>query len=135
MTEYYGLDRIRPELRGCMVTVSMIKEQYSMAMPSRTQGITFGSDGTMFVSRSYRTKPSQSGYVSQIRTYRPSYGSASSTGKIKKNAMIVKNAMPPKVEGMAIYGSYMYTVFSSCQYSSCKYPVDRVIALKTTKLV
>lgn len=116
-------------------TVPFLTEQYSMAMPSRTQGITFGSDGTMFVSRSYRTKPSQSGYVSQIRTYRPSYGSASSTGKIKKNAMIVKNAMPPKVEGMAIYGSYMYTVFSSCQYSSCKYPVDRVIALKTTKLV
>lgn len=116
-------------------TTPFLTEQYSMAMPSRTQGITFGSDGTMFVSRSYRNKPSQSGYVSHIRTYRPSYGSASSTGKIKKNTMIVKNAMPPKAEGMAVYGSYMYTVFSSCQYSSCKYPVDRVIALKTSKLV
>ena len=116
-------------------TIPFLTEQYSMAMPSRTQGITFNADGTMFVTRSYRVKTTQSGYISQIRTYQPSYGSASKTGKIKKNTMLAKNAMPPKVEGMAIYGSYMYTVFSSCQYSNCKYPVDRVIALKTSKLL
>ena len=38
-------------------------------------------------------------------------------------------------KGVAIYGTYSYVLFSSSCYTSCKYPVDRVLALKTTKLL
>lgn len=116
-------------------TTPSLTQRYSMAMLSRTQGITFQSDGTMLLTRSYRNKTTQSGYVSQIRSYRPSFNSASATGKIKKNAVVAKNTMPPKAEGITIYGTYTYVAFSSGAYSSCKYPVDRVIALKTNKLL
>lgn len=43
--------------------------------------------------------------------------------------------MPPMVKGAAIYGTYTYALFSSSYYKSCKYPVDRVIAMKESKLV
>lgn len=112
-----------------------LTQRYFMAVPSRTQGITFNADGTLILSRSYRTKLTQSGYISQIRTYMPSYGNVSATGKILKNTALATTKMPPKVEGMAVYGTYTYTLFSSCQCSTCKYPVDRVIALKTSRLV
>lgn len=112
-----------------------LTRKYSMVMPSRTQGLTFNSDGTMIVTRSYRTKSSLSGYVSQVRTYVPSYGSADANGKILKNNALAVSKMPPLVEGVAVYGSYTYAVFSSSHYGSCKYPVDRVLALKTAKLI
>ena len=112
-----------------------LSKTYQMSVPSKTQGFTFTTDGAMILSRSYRTKKSKSGYVSQIRTYSPSYGNVGANGKILKNSVLKKTTMPPKVEGMAVYGSYTYTVFSSGCYSSCKYPVDRVIALKTSKLI
>lgn len=116
-------------------TAPSLSQTYTMTVPSKTQGITFNTDGTMILSRSYRTKKSKSGYISQIRTYLPSYGSAGSDGKILKNSALAITTMPPLVEGMAVYGSYTYTVFSSSHYSGCKYPVDRVIALKTSKLI
>lgn len=116
-------------------SVPALTEKYSMAMPSRTQGIVFRKSGTMIITRSYRASTTKSGYISQIRTYKPSYANVSAAGKIKKNKAVAKNAMPPQVEGVAIYGSYTYTLFSSSASASCKYPVDRVIALKTSKLV
>lgn len=107
----------------------------TMAVPSKTQGITFDSDGTMILTRSYRTKKAKSGYISQMRTYKPSYNATSSTGKILKNAALKVTTLPPMAEGVAIYGTYTYTLFSSSYYKSCKYPVDRVLALKTNKLI
>lgn len=120
---------------GNKTTVPSLTQRYSMAVPSRSRGITFDADGTLILSRSYRTKLTQSGYISQIRTYMPSYSNVSATGKILKNTALSITKMPPKVEGMAVYGTYTYTLFSSCQCSTCKYPVDRVIALKTSKLI
>ena len=52
-----------------------------------------------------------------------------------KNAALKVTTMPPMVEGLAVYGTYTYALFSSGYYTSCKYPVDRVIAMKTSKLV
>lgn len=89
----------------------------------------------MILSRSYRTKKSKSGYISQIRTYKPSFGAPKSSGKVLKNAALKVTTMPPMVEGLAVYGTYTYALFSSSYYTSCKYPVDRVIAMKTSKLV
>lgn len=116
-------------------TAPSLSQTYTMTVPSKTQGITFNSDGTMILSRSYRTKKSKSGYISQIRSYLPSYGNAGTSGKVLKNSALAITTMPPLVEGLAVYGSYTYAVFSSTHYSGCKYPVDRVIALKTSKLI
>ena len=116
-------------------TAPTLSQAYTVQTPSKTQGITFGTDGTLILTRSYRTKKAKSGYISQIRTYKPGYANASTGGKVLKNSALAVTKMPPKVEGVAIYGTYTYALFSSSCYSSCKYPVDRVIALKTNKLI
>lgn len=112
-----------------------LEPAYTMSVPSKTQGITFSSDGTMILTRSYRTKKSKSGYISQMRTYRPSFAQASGSGNVLKNTALKKTTLPPMSEGIAIYGTYTYVLFSSSYYKSCKYPVDRVLALKTNKLI
>lgn len=116
-------------------TLPSLTPAYTMDVPAKTQGITFDSEGTMILSRSYRTKKAKSGYISQLRTYKPSFDAPKSSGKILKNAALKVTTMPPMVEGLAVYGTYTYALFSSSYYKSCKYPVDRVIAMKTNKLV
>lgn len=115
--------------------VPSLQQSYTMAVPSKTQGITFDTDGKMILTRSYRTKKAKSGYISQIRTYYPSYTNVGTSGNILKNTALAVTTMPPMIEGVAIYGTYTYALFSSSHYSSCKYPIDRVIALKTNKLI
>lgn len=112
-------------------TTPTLTETHTMQVPAKTQGITFKSDGTMLLSRSYRTNSEKSGYLSQIRTYQPTY---TDEWKVTKNTALAVKKMPPMTEGIAVYGSYTYTLFSSSYYKSCVYPVDRVIALKTSKL-
>lgn len=116
-------------------TVPTLSAKYTMAVPAKTQGITFNSDGTLLLTRSYRTAKSKSGYISQIRTYIPSYSAVGASGNIKKNTARAVTTLPPMVEGVAVYGTYTYTLFSSTYYKSCKYPMDRVIAMKTNKLL
>lgn len=127
------------EMKGYKITekdgVPVLTTGQTMSVPSKTQGVTFDSDGTLLLTRSYRTRKSKSGYISQIRTYRPSYQTEDSDGKIKKNAATKVTTLPPMAEGVAIYGTYSYVLFSSSCYTSCKYPVDRVLALKTSKLL
>ena len=106
-----------------------------MSVPSKTQGITFDSDGTLILTRACGKNPTDSGYISQVRTYLPSYASADVTGKILKNSVRKTTKMPPKTEGVAIYGTYTYVLFSSSHFSKCNYPIDRVLALKTSKLL
>ena len=114
-------------------TIPSLIPSYTMSVPGKTQGITFNSDGTMILTRSYRTKKAKSGYISQVRTYKPSLAAAS--GKVLKNTALKVTTMPPMIEGMAVYGTYTYALFSSSYYKSCKYPVDRVLALKINKLI
>ena len=116
-------------------TSPSLSPAYTMSVPSRTQGITFDNDGTMVLTRSYRTKKAKENYISQVRTYRPSFASAGSSGKVLKNTALKVMKLPPMAEGVAIYGTYTYALFSSSYYKTCKYPVDRVLALKTNKLV
>lgn len=52
-----------------------------------------------------------------------------------KNTALKVTTLPPMAEGLAVYGTYTYALFSSSYYKSCKYPVDRVIAMKTNKLI
>ena len=116
-------------------TKPTLQQKYIMEVPSKTQGITFDTDGAMVLTRSYRTKKAKSGYISQIRTYYPSYTAPDASGKILKNTAKAVTTMPPMVQGVAISYTFTYTLFSSSYYKSCKYPVDRVIALKTKKLL
>lgn len=116
-------------------TLPSLTPAYTMDVPAKTQGITFDSEGTMILSRSYRTKKAKSGYISQLRTYKPSFDAPKSSGKVLKNAALKVTTMPPMVKGVAVYNTYTYALFSSSYYTSCKYPVDRVIAMKTNKLV
>lgn len=116
-------------------TLPSLVKTNTMQVPGKTQGITFDSDGIMILTRSYRTKKAKSGYISQVRTYKPSYHTPSVNGKILKNTALKTTTLPPMAEGVAIYGTYTYTLFSSSYYKSCKYPVDRVLALKTNKLI
>lgn len=107
---------------------------YTMSLPARTRGITFDNDGYMYLTRSNLKNPTQTGYMSQVRVFKPSLTSPTATGAIKKGAVISKTALPSKAEGVAMYGSYLYTLYASCQYSGIKYPADRVIAIKLAKL-
>lgn len=116
-------------------TLPSLAPAYTMDIPAKTQGITFDSEGTMILSRSYRTRKAKSGYISQLRTYKPSFTAPKSSGKVLKNSALKTTKMPPLVKGVAVYGTYTYALFSSSYYKTCKYPVDRVIAMKTNKLV
>lgn len=107
---------------------------YSMSIPSRTRGVTFDSEGYMYLTRSNGKNPTAAGYVSNIRTFKPSLTSPKATGAVKKGSVIKKYALPPKAEGVTFYGNYLYTLYSSCKYAACKYPVDRVIATKLSLL-
>ncbi len=115
-------------------TVPSLVSTYTMSVPAKTKGITFTSDGTMILTRSYRAKTTKSGYISQMRIYKPSLDSPKASGKVAKNSVIKKHKMPPLISGVAVYGTYTYALFSSSYYSGCAYPVDRVIALKTSKI-
>lgn len=106
----------------------------TMSMPSRTRAITFDSEGYLYLTRSSRTKLSMSGYISQVRTFAPSYSTPNAAGAIKKNKQKSTVTLPPMAKGVTIYASNLYISFSGCQYSSCKYPVDRVVAVKWSKL-
>ena len=86
------------------------------------------------MTRSYQKNSSQSGYVSQIRTYKPNLASPSKNGGIGKGSIIKKRTLPAMAEGVATYGSYVYVLYSGCKYSKCTYKVDRVIATKKAYL-
>lgn len=116
-------------------TVPGLMQTRKMAAPVKVQGIAFGSDGTLILTQSYRTNSSKSGYISRIKTYLPSYANVAEDGTVKKNAARKTSKMPPMAGGVTVYGAYTYAVFSSSYYKSCQYPVDRVIAMKTTQLV
>lgn len=120
---------------GNVSTAPTLTQTHTMSVPGKTQGITFDTDGTMILTRASGKNTTDSGYISQMRTYRPSYENAGASGKVLKNTALKVTKLPPKAEGVAIYGTYTYALFSSSHYSSCKYPVDRVVALKTNKLI
>lgn len=108
--------------------------KYSMAIPNRTKAVAFDDDGYMYLTRSSQSNNKQSGYLSQIRVYKPNFASPSSKGSVAKNAYVKKVTLPPRASGSMVYGAYLYTVFSGARYSKCSYKVDRVIAVKRANL-
>lgn len=111
-----------------------LQQIYYMAIPSRTRAISFDADGYLYVTRSSKQVSSAAGYISQVRSFRPSLSTPTKNGGIKKNALLKKTKLPEMAMGSAVYGTYLYHVFASCQYKKCTYKVDRVVAVKLTKL-
>lgn len=111
-----------------------LTSKYTMAIPSRTQGVAFDSEGYMYMTVSYRTNSSKSNYISKLYKFKPNLTSPSSTGNVLKGSKLTKLTLPPMAENICVYGSYVYTVYSGSMYTSCKYPVDRVIATKRSAL-
>jgi hypothetical protein len=119
-----------------------LKKKFYMTVPDRTQGLCF-KDGYMILSRSWNTTTTASDYISQLRVYKPSLNNPKN-GVVKKNSLLKTITMPPMVEGLTTYGSYMYSGFESAAYKyykgtgsmkACKYPTDRVIAYKFSDII
>jgi hypothetical protein len=106
-------------------------------VPDRTQGVSF-RDGKMILSRSYeRSDELFDNYISEIRCYKPSWSSPTSTGLIYKNNAVSTLTLPPMVEGVFMASTYTYLLFESGAkeyYSTCPYPVDRICALNISSL-
>lgn len=111
-----------------------LKQTYYIAIPSRTRAISFDSDGYLYVTRSSKQVSSAAGYISQVRCFQPSLSTPTKKGGIKKNALLKKTKLPEMAMGSVVYGTYLYHVFASCQYKKCTHKVDRVVAVKLTKL-
>lgn len=111
-----------------------LTSKYTMSIPSRTQGIAFDSEGYMYMTVSYRTNSSKSNYISKLYKFKPNLSSPDASGNILKGSKLTKLTLPPMAENVCIYGNYLYTVYSGSMYTSCKYPVDRVIATKRSAL-
>lgn len=118
---------------GTTGAVSLTRKYY-MAMPNRTRAVSFDANGYMYVVRSSQSNNKQSGYLSQIRTYKPAFSTPAASGGVAKKAYTKKTTIPPRACGSMVYGQYLYTVFSGCKYSKCTYKVDRVIAIKLTSM-
>lgn len=111
-----------------------LKQILYMTMPNRTRAISFDANGYLYVTRSAKTNSSVSGYISQVRTYLPSITEPTQKRGIKKNTALKSTKLPPMAMGSAVYGTYIYHVYAGCQYAKCTYKVDRVVAVKLTKL-
>ena len=104
-----------------------------MVIPSRTQGVYFFKGGTMLVSRSNQVGEGKSKYyISEIAKYKPNW----KTGKtfIKKNSCKGKITMPPMMEGITYKSGYLYVTFESANISNCTYKLDRICAMKYSKI-
>lgn len=111
-----------------------LTQTYYMTMPNRTRAISFDANGYLYVTRSAKKVSSTAGYMSQVKTFLPSITTPTKKGCIKKNTALKKTKMPPMAMGSVVYGNFLYNVFASCQYAKCTYKVDRVVAVKLSKL-
>lgn len=111
-----------------------LSQEYSMTIPNRTRAISFDTEGYLYITRSAKANSGVSGYMSQVRSFKPSMTTPSKNGVIKKNAVLKQTKLPPMAMGATVHGSFLYTVFAGCKYANCKYVVDRVVAEKLTKL-
>ena len=103
-----------------------------MKMFAKTTAIEIDDSGYLYVVRSYRQKKAQSGYISQVRTYLPTWSTA--TESVKKNSYIKVCKLPAMSSGVAFYNTYAYIGYSSANDTVCKYPTDRTWAIKLTYL-
>ncbi len=105
----------------------------SMKIPSRTQDVLFLKNGNMIVSCSNQVSAKKSKYyISQLMLYKPDWKSKSGYIKAGKCAGII--TMPPMAEGIAYKSGYVYVSFESAAISGCSQKMDRICALKYSKI-
>lgn len=111
-----------------------LTQLYKMKIPKATRSVAIDTNGKMYLTRSYRASTSKSGYISRITSYTPNFTNPTASSSIAKGSAKKTITLPPLCGGVAVKGTYVYVNFSSVRYSSCKYPVDRVIALRQSQL-
>ena len=111
----------------------LLTQLYKMKIPKATRSMAIDTNGKLYLTRSYRTSSSKSGYISRITSYTPDFAHPTATSSIAKGSAKKTITLPPLCGGVATKGTYVYVSFSSVRYPSCKYPVDRVIALRQSK--
>lgn len=115
-------------------SMPVLEKTFSMTIPSRTQDVLFLSNGTMILSRSNQiSSKSSKYYISELRKYKPAWGKKTK-GNIKIKTSKGKLVMPPMMEGISYKSGYLYTSFESASISSCPYKMDRICALKYSKI-
>ena len=111
-----------------------LTELYKMTIPKATRSMAIDTNGKMYITRSYKTSSSKSGYISKISSYTPNFTQPTASSYIAKGSAKKSITLPPLCGGVTVKGSYVFVSFSSTRYPACKYPVDRVIALRKSKL-
>lgn len=120
-------------ISGKKSAAPVLKKDGSMKIPSRTQDVLFLKNGRMIVSCSNQVSAKKSKYyVSQLMLYKPDWKSSGSYIKAKKCAGIL--TMPPMIEGIAYKGGYLYVSFESAAISGCSRKMDRICAMKYSKI-
>lgn len=110
-----------------------LTKEGSMKIPSRTQDVLFLSNGKMIVSCSNQVSAKKSKYyISQLMLYKPDWKGGGSSVKAGKCAGII--TMPPMTEGIAYKSGYLYVSFESAAISGCSRKMDRICALKYSKI-
>ena len=105
----------------------------SMVIPSRTQDVLFLKNGKMIVSCSNQIDAKLSPYyVSRLMLYSPDWKNAGKTVKLGK--CLGKMTMPPMIEGIAYRNGYIYVSFESAVIPGCSYKMDRICAMKYSKI-
>ncbi len=103
-----------------------------MQMLSKVRAINIDSSGYLYTLRSNQKQKGTVGYVSQIRTYLPTWSTTAKT--VKKNANKKKIKLPAMSSGIAFYNTYAYVQFSSVKDEECNYPTDRAWAIRLVDL-
>lgn len=114
------------------VQPSLVKK-YVMGIPSRTQDVEFINKKTVIISRSNQVSSGSKYYISRMERYKLDW-SQKSSGKVKRKKCTGKLTMPPMMEGIAIRNKYLYVSFESAHISSCPYKMDRICAVKLSKI-
>ncbi len=101
-------------------------------VPSRTQGLTFTTDGSLLLSRSYAADSTKNLYLCQLDYYKPTWknGNITKIGSSKNSI-----PMPSMNEAVAIKGAYVYVCYESPAFANATVPMDRVCAFKKSGLL
>ena len=122
----------------------LLTNTYSMTVPSRTQDVLFMKDGSIIFSRSNQiSKAVSKYYISGLYKYKPTWKKKQNGKKVKIKSGTIKLGkrvgyinMPSMMEGISFKNKHLYVSFESASkvVSSCPYKMDRICALKLSKI-
>lgn len=120
------------EISDKTTTKPVLKSTKRMQMLAKVRAIDIDESGYLYTVRSNQVKKGMSGYISEVRTYLPSWTTTAAT--IKKNTNKKTAKLPAMAIGISHYNTYSYINFSSVKEEECRYPTDRSWAVKLTAL-